>query len=151
MVWNIRYCSQIHFEHFDIYQLDQCQCHIKQIILVRKPPRAKVWMRKMWRCYISFGFDWFRKFFFQLLKLITIIKNSEKGRLSKELPDEEDVVRLPIHMKQFFLPAKAINPSKFKGRRGKSRRLERQFCYTHTMILNGHCVIMCDTTIIKPC
>ena len=151
MVWNTRYCSQIHFEHFDIYQLDQCQCHNKQIISVRKPLRVKVWIMKMWRCPILFGFDSFLRIQFQLLKLITIIKNSEKGRLSKELPDEKDIVRLPIHMKQFFLPAKAINPSKFKGRRGKSRRLERQFCYTHTMILNGHCVIMCDTTIIKPC
>ena len=86
----------------------------------------------------------------QLLKLITVIKNSETERLARELSGEKDV-QLPAHMEKFFLPAKVINPSKFKGRRGKSRRLERLFCYTHTMILNGQCVIMCDTTIVKPC
>ena len=155
MVWNTGYFSQLHnyTERFDIYQLDLCPCRNIQIIPARKSwweEKMKVWMTVKWRCFFLFYHldNEFHKIKFQLLKLITIIKNSERERLSKALIEERE---LPEHMKQFFLPAEAINPSQFKGRRGKTRKLERLFCYTHTMILNGQCVVMCDTTIIKPC
>jgi len=84
--------------------------------------------------------------------------------------------KLPEHMRRFFLPADTIIPKQY-SRRGKHRHIGRgdpyapeyDFdsmdgsdweigdtggdidCYTHTMLLDGECWVMCDKTPLWPC
>ena len=95
----------------------------------------------------------FNILYFQLLKLITILKKSEGGNLNKELLESDDELarELPRHMRTFFLPSRTIKPTRFKSKRKGKLRGSSLFCYTHSVQLNGRCMIMCGSTIIMEC
>ena len=75
---------------------------------------------------------------------------------------------MPEHMRRFFLPAEVIIPQQYK-RKGKNMSDpyapmvdfddsdERDAdvvdtdCYTHTVILENKCWVLCDKTLLWPC
>ena len=55
-------------------------------------------------------------------------------------------------MQHFFMPSRRITPSRFRGpRAGRVLEDSSLLCYTHSVVLNGQCMVLCDTTILRPC
>ena len=74
------------------------------------------------------------------------------------------VMNLPEHMVRFFMPAERIIPKQYK-RKVKNdtaadtinydiedgARITEVKCYTHTITLGGHCWVLCDRMMLRPC
>ena len=95
------------------------------------------------------------------------LSNLDLGNaMINDLKDVEvkPVMNLPEYMVRFFMPAERIIPKQYKRTVENDTaagtlnydiedgaRITTVKCYTHTISLGGHCWVLCDRMVLRPC